>query len=181
MDNINIEPLIQNLIDLYFKNNNEKICEMLGIEYDPDYKSSIDESRYKLNNEYKYHKENNGMIFHNDENPTTVERVNVDEETKYLLSILKTITTYVIDERYLIDDIIIKWTKNKILISKIERQMKVGECIRHQVKVGEKNWTILSNLCKNNGIPIKDGFKLSIMNYFKEIDTNNSNLNINLK
>jgi len=176
MDNINIEPLIQNLIDLYFKNDNEKICKMLGIEYDPDYKSSIDESRYKLNNEYKYHKENNGMIFHNDENPTTVERVNVDEETKYLLSILKTITTYVIDERYLIDDIIIKWTKNKTLINKIERQTKVGECMLHKIKAGEKNWGMLSKLCKNNGIPIKDGFKLSVMNYFNEINMNISNL-----
>ncbi len=173
-DDIDLTEIIQYLITLHFKHDYESICKILNIRYNPDSESYIDENRYRINDipVNKYYKK--GIIFIKDENPVTLQRVKVDTETDYLLNVLLIITTHIIEESDIINLVIEKWIEGSILKNKLEikNTFTVGECNRPSIEVGKMTWNSLVKICKNNGIPIKNGFKMLIISYFNELNNN---------
>jgi len=91
IDKIDSTEIIQHLILLYFSHDYENICKILKLEYN----SKCDKNVYKYND--------NRMTFLKDENPITIQRIYVDQETKYILNTLLMITLNYINEKTLID------------------------------------------------------------------------------
>ena len=171
INDIDLTETIQHLITLHFDHDYESICKILKIKYEFINEPHLDERRYKLNNipVYKYY--NKGMTFLKDENPVTIQRVKVDTETNYLLNVLLMTTTYIIEESDIINLVIEKWIEGNVLKNKLEIKniFTVGECTRPSIEVGQTTWNSLVKICKNNGISIKNGFKMSIISYFNEL------------
>lgn len=155
-----LDDLLQNLITLYFKGDNESICDVLGIEYNPDYKSIIDEDRYHFA-DGRY---SNEMTFIEDRNPSVYTRIHIDEETKYILDTLLMVTSRAIDDRDLMGLIIKNWTEN--ICTKTSKAVQVGECVKGQIRVGENSWNNLLEVCKIRKLSAKDGFKTAILAFF---------------
>lgn len=176
-DDIDYTELVQHLITLYFDHNYESICKILKIKYEPNKEQCLDKRRYKLNDIPVNKYQNKGMFFLKDENPITVQIVTIDEETNFLLNTLLMITSNVITESDYINFIIENWIKGSVVKSKfeVENLFTVGNCSRHTIEVGKSSWNSLLKICKNNRIAIKNGFKMTIIQYFNEIyNTTNS-------
>lgn len=152
-----LEGLLQDLITLYFKRDNESICNILGIEYNPDYKSVIDEDRY-LFTDGRY---SNEMAFISDENPSIDIRIYIDIETKHVIDTLLMVTSRVIDDRNLMDCIIKNWIENTF--TKTSKAVQVGECTKGKLRVGERSWNNLLEVCKVRKLNAKDGFKTAVL------------------
>ncbi len=176
---IDYTDLVQHLISLHFNHDYENICKILKIKYEPNREQQLDEHRYNINNLplNKYY--NKGMIFLEDENPVVIQRVNMDKETSYFLNILLLTSSKMIKESCFINLIIEKWASGNFVKSKSEAKnvFTVGDCSRISIEVGQKSWSFLLKMCTNNRISLKDGFKMSIMQYFNEI-YNNINTNL---
>jgi len=167
-ENIDYTEFIQHLISLYFDHKYDDISEVLKIENDDNNRNNIPSDRY-----YK-----KGMIFCEDENPLTIIRINVDEEIKYPLNTLLMISSNSIDEKEFISLIIDRWiesTKTYGLLDKNKIPKIVGKESYIQLKVGNITWNDFSKSCKNKGILIKNGFKMSLLKYLHEICSNNMN------
>ena len=172
ISDIDYTELVQHLISLYFDHDYEGICKILKIKYELEHEQCIDERRYNLNkipaNRLFYHR---GMIFIKDENPVVIKRVKIDEETDFLLNTLLMITSNIITESEMINMIIEDWTKGSFVKNKIEvmNTFTVGKYSRSSIEVGQRSWDSLLKMCKNNRIATKNGFKMSIIQYFNEI------------
>ncbi len=173
-DDIDYTELIQHLISLHFDHKYETICKILKIKYEPEHEQYLDERRYKLNSipVNKYY--NKGMMFIKDENPITTQKVKMDEETDFLLNTLLIVTSNVTTESDLINLIIENWTKGSVVKNKleVENTFTIGKCSRSLIEVGQTSFNSLLKMCKNNRISIKNGFKMSIIQYFNEIYDN---------
>ncbi len=164
IDNIDSSEIIQHLILLYFSHDYESICKVLKLEYNSDYSKND-----KL---YKYH--NNGMVFLEDENPVTLQRIYVDQETKYILDTLLMVTSNYINEKIFIDLIIDNWLKKVHLTGLLEPTdipTIVGKKTYIQLKVGNVSWNDFTKACKNKGILTKTGFKMLVLKYLDEISS----------
>ena len=167
INNIDYTELVQHLISLYFDHDYESICKILSLEIcDKNYEST-----------YKYH--DTKMIFLKDENYVTVQRIYVDQETKYILNTLLMVTSNSVNEKSFLDLIINRWIKNVHLIGLLNDNVIQPEIIGKetyvQLKVGKKCWEDLSKSCKNKNILLKIGFKMSLLNYLDEINGNIKN------
>ena len=165
--NVDLEEIIQTLILLHFKHDHEKICKILNLEHNPD---------YKKNNESVYKYCDHGMIFLENNNPITLQRIYVDKETKYILNTLLMVTSNSVNEKSFLDLIINKWIKNIHLTGLLENNIItpkiIGKETYVQLKVGKKCWEDLSKACKNKSILMKIGFKMSLLSYLNEISSN---------
>lgn len=156
--NKNIENTLQNLVELYFERDYKSISKILHINTNLDEEKPV----------YKYNKNESGMIFYDNDNPTIYPRVYVDKETKYLLKTMLMVTSGLTDEKNIINLIINRWIKNVYLIGLLNRYeipKIVGKESYIQVKVSKGCWNNMSNVCKNKGISIKVGFKIAVL-YF---------------
>lgn len=175
---VDLTEIIQHLITLYFDHNYVNIYKILKMKYEPENEPSIDERRYRLNDipVNKYYK--SGMVFIKDENPVIIQRVKIDEETNFLLNTLLMITSNIINESEIINIIIENWIKGSFVKKKfeVENIFTVGKCSRFSIEVGQSSWNSLLKMCKNNRISIKNGFKMSIKQYFNEIYCNINNI-----
>ncbi len=178
---VDYTELVQHLIELHFNNEYEDICKILKIKYEPTKEQSLDERRYRLDKIPVNKYQNKGMFFLKDENPITIQIVTIDEETNFLLNTLLMITSNVITESDYINFIIENWVKGSVVKSKfeVENLFTVGNCSRHTIEVGQSSWNSLLKICKNNRIAIKNGFKMTIIQYFNEIYNNTTNENNN--
>lgn len=166
INKVDSTEIVQHLILLYFSHDYENICKILNLEHDSNYNKK-DESTYKYCN--------NGMTFLKDENPVTIQRIYVDQETKYILDTLLMITSNSINEKILIDLTIDNWLKNVHLTGRLESDnipTIIGKETYIQLKVGNRCWNDLTKACKNKGILIKIGFKMLLLNYLDEISSN---------
>jgi len=166
-----LEAFLQNLVKLYFNHDYRSICNILRIEHNLSHNDDI------IN---KYSKSESGMIFHNDNNPSTNVRISVDEETRCILNTLIMVTSNSINERQLIDLMIEKWLKKVHivgLLSKNDMPKTIGNEHRIHIKLGKIWWNNLIKTCKNKNILVKEGFKLSILNYITEVSSNNKEYN----
>jgi len=166
IENLDYTEFIQHLILLYFNHDYENICKILKLEYNNNYNKKNDIT-------YKY--QNTGMMFLESENSITLQRIYVDKETKYILDTLLMVTSNSMNEKTFIDLIIDNWLKNVHITGILESNYIpeiVGKETYIQLKVGEKCWKDLTKSCKNKGILIKTGFKMSLLNYLNEISYN---------
>ncbi len=123
---------------------------------------------------YKY--DNKGIVFSEDDNPLTTVRVYVDSETKNILDTLEMVTYNIIDEKSLTDIIIEKWIKKVNTFGMLNPEDIVeneGKETFIKLDVGERNWKNLSKACRNKCIHLKNGLKMSILNYIDEINIRN--------
>jgi len=166
-ENIDYTEFIQHLISLYFDHKYDDISEVLKIEHNPD---------YKKNNKPVYKYCDHGMIFLENNNPITLQRIYVDKETKYILNTLLMVTSNSVNEKSFLDLIINKWIKNIHLTGLLENNIItpkiIGKETYVQLKVGKKCWEDLSKACKNKSILMKIGFKMSLLSYLNEISSN---------
>ena len=175
LNNVDLTETIQHLITLHFDHDYENICKILKIKYEPEHENRLDERRYNLNkipaNRLFY---NRGMIFIKDENPFTIQRIKIDEETDFFLNTLLMITSNIVTEYEIINMIIENWTKGSFVKNKfeVENIFTIGKCSRSSIEVGQSCWDSLLKMCKNNRILIENGFKMSLMQYFNEIYNN---------
>jgi len=158
--NVDLEEIIQTLILLHFKHDHEKICKILNLEHNPD---------YKKNNVPVYKFSAHGMIFLEDDNPITLQRIYVDKETKYILNTLQMVSLNIIDENRFTDVIINRWIKTvgKTGLLKYDKTLIkiVGKESYIQLKVGKQTWDDLLHVCKNKDILLKEGFKIAVLNF----------------
>jgi len=162
---IDLTEVLQNLITLYFDHRYDNICKILKIEKNYNHQSNIPLDRYY----------NKGMMFCEDDNPLIKVRINVDEEIKYPLNTLLMISSNLIDEKEFISLIIDRWiesTKTYGLLDKNKIPKIIGKESYIQLKVGNRTWDDLSKSCRNKGILMKNGFKMSVLEYLNEICSN---------
>lgn len=162
--NVNVDPteILQNLITLYFDHEYDSICKILKIEKSNDNKNNIPSDRY-----YK-----KGMTFCEDENPLIQVRINVDDEIKYPLNTLLMISSNLIDEKEFTSLIVDRWIKSTKTYGLMDRNKItkiIGKESYIQLKIGSRTWYDLSKSCKNKGILMKNGFKMSVLDYLNEI------------
>jgi len=159
---INIKNTLQYLIKLYFSHEHKKICDVLKIEHNPDHN----------NDPINKYKEEDGMVFYNNKNPMIYTRVYVDNETKYILNTLIMVTSNSTNEKDIIDYVINKWLGNihQTEVLKYNSLSKIDENkSRVQLKISKRTQEDLMKACKSKGIPVKIGFKMSLLNYMNEI------------
>ena len=170
--NSNIENVLQKLTELYFNNKHNNICYILKLQQQLNHTHA----------NYKYNKENEGMIFSVDENPLIDTRIVVDEETRYILNTLLMITSNLVNEGDVTNLMIEKWLKNHTigLIDKKDIPKTIGDEYRIHLKVSKKCWDKLTKSCKNKNILVKDGFKMTLLDYLEEIYIDNINYTQNI-
>jgi len=161
---IDIDPTetLQYLITLYFNHNYNNISKVLKIENINKHQNNVPSD--------KYHKK--GMIFCDDDNLLITVRINVDEEIKYPLNTLLMISSKSINEKEFISLIINKWiesTKTYGLLNRNKIPKIIGKESYIQLKVGNRTWDDLLKSCRNKGILMKNGFKMSVLEYLHEI------------
>lgn len=158
--------ILEHLVELYFKHDYEAIYKILKIEHNPNYiknKKPTD----------KYYKKNI-MLFSEDNNPLTQVRIHVDEETRNWINIILMISSSTSNEKDVISLIVNKWI-NKIGVLGILKNITVPEIdntVYIHLEIRKDTWNDLSSLCKNKGITMKEGFKMSIVDYLNEISLN---------
>ena len=161
---VKVDPteILQNLITLYFDREYNIINKILKLEKNNKYEENVPSDRY-----YK-----KGMTFCDDENPSIQVRIDVDEEIKYPLNTLLMISSDSIDEKDFISLIVDRWielTKTYGLMDRNEIPKIVGKESYIQLKIGNRTWNNLSKSCRNKGILMKNGFKLSLQYYLNDI------------
>jgi len=161
---VKLDPteILQKLITLYFDREYDTINKILKLEKDNTHKRNVPSDIY-----YK-----KGMTFCDDENPLIIVRIDVDEEIKYPLNTLLMISSDSINEKDFISIIIDRWietTKTNGLMNKNKIPKIVGKESYIQLKVGNVTWNNLSKSCRNKGILMKNGFKLSLQHYLNDI------------
>ncbi len=162
---VDLTEVLQNLITLYFDRNYDGISKILKIEESIKHQNNTPSDVY-----YK-----RGMVFCEDENPPIQVRIHVDEETKHPLNTLLMVSPNSINEKEFISLIIDRWiesTKTYGLLDKNKIPKIVGKESYIQLKVGNRTWNDLSKSCKNKGILMKNGFKMSVLKYLNEISFN---------
>ncbi len=161
-----LELALQNLLSMYSRDDFVGISKMLNIGSEA-LKIELPMNRYE-----------DGMQYLPNNNKCSIVRVHVNANTEWCVDTLLITTTYIIDEKNLMDLIIKRWVGLSFDIKSIvknneknDKNESFNENFKYiHIKVGEKSWNSLLKRCKNYGILVRDGFGLAVESFLKKKD-----------
>ncbi len=109
-----------------------------------------------------------GMTFYDDD-IFSIARIHMDTVVKRILDALFTISENVIDYKYITDIIVTEWNiKNMTSIYRNNTSYDTyGELHLRSVEVREKSWKEFKGVVRNNGLMIRDAFKIATIDFLE--------------